>query len=71
MNYKVGLEKLRVRLPDQERFSKLKTDLEENLRSEQLFGSTEFLRNTRARTINELNKLAFSVGTVSFNEMCR
>jgi SIR2-like domain/TIR domain len=74
-SYERGLAALRQRLEhaDDEThlaFTVLETRLRENLRDDRLYGSTETIRNERARISYELNRLALNQAGPSFNELC-
>jgi len=49
----------------------LEASLEQNQRSEQLFGTTEMSRSERARIFYSLNEIALRWCGVSFNDFCR
>jgi len=74
MNYAQGLDKLKSFIKAtayEQEFLRYDQLLRENIRNEQLFGSTEEYRNTRAQIIAQLNRLVHKIdGTKSFNDLC-
>lgn len=71
MDYALGLRTLGARLPENalSEFSTLENRLQENLRNERLFGSSETVRADRAAIIYALNELARTQVGTSFNEL--
>lgn len=73
MNYEAGLKELLRRLgPNSAQYVEALTfegRLNENMRNERLYGSTESLRSERAAIVHQLNTLALGALGVSFNEL--
>jgi hypothetical protein len=75
-DYQAGLRRLREsltgRAPDRlSEFFTLEARLLDNLRSEQLYGSTETTRAERATILYALNQLAHAQSGISFNDLCQ
>ncbi len=51
-------------------FSVLESRLRDNLRSEQLYGSSEAIRHERAQVVEQLNRLSLARSGRSFTELC-
>ncbi len=72
MDYELGLRTLKDQLPPHalDEFNVLEARLRENMRREELYGSTETRRSERAAVVDQLNRLAESTIGISFNELC-
>lgn len=74
-SYDAGLQRLGERLDAAETetrlaFSVLEARLRDNLRREQIYGSSESVRHDRAEVIEQLNRLALTHAGATFNELC-
>jgi hypothetical protein len=72
MDYRHALNTLRDQLDETPRFGELlplETRLQENLRGETLYGSTETIRHERAQIVDGLNDLARSTLGITFNDL--
>lgn len=74
MNYQKGLQRLKEALPkDTEAmndFDIYTQQLRENIRNDQLYGSTEIYRSERSRIVDNLNRLSQQFLNKSFNDLC-
>jgi hypothetical protein len=73
MDYELGLRTLKARLVGDAlgEFNVYEARLLENLRREQMFGSTETTRAERAAVVDALNRLAQAHLGTSFNALCQ
>ena len=74
VNYERGLQVLKARLEQTNRYDELnvlEARLRENLSGERLYGASEQSRRERAQVIDVLNRLALDVLGTSFNDLSR
>jgi TIR domain len=73
MDYELGLEQLKQQARGTSwfhEFSLYEGRLRENLNEERLYGTTEQTRSTKAKIIDQLNRLAYEHLHVSFVDLC-
>jgi hypothetical protein len=73
VNYLRGLDKLRDAATNTVWYSEFlvqEAALRENLRDEARYGSTDQLRHSRSRIIDQLNTMAIRQINLSFNDLC-